>query len=172
MVDGYVQAGGGLEALVMFARMQTEGVFPEDTVLVGVLVACAQHEALGQGKWVHGYFKANGIRITVFLGTALVDMYAKCGEVQLAMEVFEGMKDKNVLPWTTMIKCLAMYGRGSEALVLFSKMESSGVKPDDITSICALCACTHAGLVDKGQELFNSMVRKYGLQCMAVGRRH
>ncbi|XP_062195839.1 pentatricopeptide repeat-containing protein At5g66520-like isoform X1 [Phragmites australis] len=164
MVNGYVQAGDGREALGMFARMQALGVCPDDTVLVGVLAACAQLGALEQGKWVHGYLKANGIRITVFLGTSLVDMYAKCGEVQLAMEVFEGMKDKNVLAWTTMIKGLAIHGRGSEALMLFSQMECLGVKPDDIAFIGALCACTHAGLVDKGRELFDSMVRKYGIK--------
>lgn len=132
----------------MFTRMQAEGVNPDDTVLVGVLAACAQLGALEQGKWVHGYLKANGITITVFLGTALVDMYAKCGEVQFGMEVLEGMKDKNVLAWTTMIKGLAMHGRGSEALMLFSQMESLGVKTDDITFIGMLCACTHTGLVD------------------------
>ncbi|OEL38198.1 Pentatricopeptide repeat-containing protein [Dichanthelium oligosanthes] len=164
MVNGYVQAGDGREALEMFARMQAEGVCPDDTVLVGVLAACAQHGALEQGKWVHGYLKANGTRITVFLGTALVDMYAKCGEVQLAMDVFGAMKDKNVLAWTTMIKGLAIHGRGSEALTLFSQMEGSGVRPDDIAFIGALCACTHAGLVDKGRELFDSMVRKYGIK--------
>ncbi|RCV30450.1 hypothetical protein SETIT_6G095800v2 [Setaria italica] len=164
MVNGYVQAGDGREALEIFARMQAEGVCPDDTVLVGVLAACAQHGALEQGKWVHGYLKANDTRITVFLGTALVDMYAKCGEVQLAMDVFEAMKDKNVLAWTTMIKGLAIHGRGSEALTLFSQMESSGVRPDDIAFIGALCACTHAGLVDKGRELFDSMVRKYGIR--------
>ncbi|CAO2206307.1 unnamed protein product [Urochloa humidicola] len=164
MVNGYVQAGDGREALEMFARMQAEGVCPDDTVLVGVLAACAQHGALEQGKWVHGYLKANGTRITVFLGTALVDMYAKCGEVQLAMDVFETMKDKNVLAWTTMIKGLAIHGRGSEALTLFSQMESSGVRPDDIAFIGALCACTHAGFVNKGRELFDSMVRKYGIR--------
>lgn len=164
MVNGYVQAGDGKEALVVFSRMQAEGVRPEDTVLVGVLAACAQLGALEQGKWVHGYLKANSISITVFLGTALVDMYAKCGEVQLGMEVFEGMKDKNVLAWTTMIKGLAMHGRGSEALILFSQMERSGVNPDDIAFIGALCACTHTGLVDKGKELFNSMVRRYRIK--------
>uniref|UniRef100_A0A0E0I996 Diacylglycerol kinase n=1 Tax=Oryza nivara TaxID=4536 RepID=A0A0E0I996_ORYNI len=164
MVNGYVQAGDGREALGLFARMQADGVIPDDTVLVGVLAACAQLGVLEQGKWVHGYLKANNIRITVFLGTALVDMYAKCGEMQLAMEVFKVMKEKNVLAWTTMIKGLAMHGRGSEALELFSQMERLGVKPDDIAFIGALCACTHTGLVDKGRELFDSMVRKYGIK--------
>ncbi|KAF0899828.1 hypothetical protein E2562_024861, partial [Oryza meyeriana var. granulata] len=164
MVNGYVQAGDGREALGLFTRMQAEGVCLDDMVLVGVLAACTQLGVLEQGKWVHGYLKANNIRITVFLGTALVDMYSKCGEVQLAMEVFNGMKEKNVLAWTTMIKGLAMHGRGSEALMLFSQMESLGVKPDDIAFIGALCACTHTGLVDKGRELFNSMVRKYGIK--------
>uniref|UniRef100_A0A453E4M6 DYW domain-containing protein n=1 Tax=Aegilops tauschii subsp. strangulata TaxID=200361 RepID=A0A453E4M6_AEGTS len=164
MVNGYVQAGDVREALGVFSQMQAQGVRPDDTVLVGVLAACAQLGALEQGKWVHGYLKANNIRITVFLGTALVDMYAKCGEVQLGMEVFEGMKDKNVLAWTTMIKGLAMHGRGADSLTLFSQMESSGVKPDDIAFIGALCACTHTGLVDKGRELFNSMVSNYGIK--------
>jgi pentatricopeptide repeat protein len=91
-------------------------------------------------------------------------MYAKCGEVQLGIEVFEGMKDKNVLTWTTMIKGLAMHGRGSDALRLFSQMESLGVQPDDIAFIGALCACTHTGLVDKGRELFDSMVNRYGIK--------
>ncbi|VAH73225.1 hypothetical protein VPH35_050233 [Triticum aestivum] len=164
MVNGYVQAGDGREALRVFSQMQAQGVRPDDTVLVGVLAACPQLGALEQGKWVHGYLRANNIRMTVFLGTALVDMYAKCGEVQLGMEVFEGMKDKNVLAWTTMIKGLAMHGRGSDSLVLFSQMESSGVKPDDIAFIGALCACTHTGLVDKGRQLFNSMVNNYGIK--------
>ncbi|XP_015695447.2 pentatricopeptide repeat-containing protein At5g66520-like [Oryza brachyantha] len=164
MVNAYVQAGDGREALGLFTRMQAEGVSPDDTVLVGVLAACAQLGVLEQGKWVHGYLKANNKRISVFLGTALVDMYAKCGELQLGMEVFKGMKEKNVLAWTTMIKGLAMHGRGSEALMLFAQMESLGVKPDDIAFIGALCACTHTGLVDKGRELFNSMVRKYGIR--------
>ncbi|KAL5221448.1 hypothetical protein ABZP36_026161 [Zizania latifolia] len=164
MVNGYVQAGDGREALGLFTQMQAKGVRPDDTVLVGVLAACAQLGVLEQGKWVHGYLKANDITITVFLGTALVDMYAKCGEMQLGLEVFKRMKEKNVLAWTTMIKGLAMHGRGSEALTLFSQMESLGVKPDDIAFIGALCACTHTGFVDKGRELFNSMVRKYGIK--------
>lgn len=91
MVNGYVQAGDGREALAVFSRMQAQGVCPDDTVLVGVLAACAQLGALE-----HGYLKATCTRTTVFLGTTLVDMYAKCGEVQLGMEVFEGMKDMNV----------------------------------------------------------------------------
>ncbi|KAL5231037.1 hypothetical protein ABZP36_029813 [Zizania latifolia] len=85
MVNGYVQAGDGREALGLFTQMQAEGVRPDDTVLVGVLVACVQLGVLEQGKWVHDYLKANDIRITVFLVMALVDMYAKCGEVSSQM---------------------------------------------------------------------------------------
>ncbi|KAF6996371.1 hypothetical protein CFC21_012716 [Triticum aestivum] len=102
--------------------------------------------------------------MTVFLGTALVDMYAKCGEVHLGVEVFEGKKGKSVLVWTTMIKGLAMLGRGSDSLMLVSQMESLGVEPDDIAFIGALCACTRTRLVDKGREFFNSMVNNYGIK--------
>ncbi|XBJ18687.1 hypothetical protein VPH35_009797 [Triticum aestivum] len=141
MVNGYVQAGDGMEALGVFSQMQAKGVLPDDMVLVWMLAACARLGALEQGNW-----------------------YAKCGEVHLGMEVFEGMKGKNVLAWTTMIKGLPMLGRGSDSLMLVTQMESSGVEPYDTAFIGALCACTRTVLVDKGRELFNSMVSKYGIK--------
>ncbi|KAL5709622.1 diacylglycerol kinase (ATP) [Ranunculus cassubicifolius] len=161
LIAGYVQCGMSKEALGVFARMQNESVTPNEVTLVSVLSACAQLSALEQGKWVKGYIKSNGMEVTVILGTAMIDMYAKCGEINRALEVFDGMKDKNLLTWTTMIKGLAMHGRGEEALCLFSDMEKAGIYPDDITFIGVLCACTHAGLVDQGRQIFDSMSTKY-----------
>ncbi|XP_072954292.1 pentatricopeptide repeat-containing protein At5g66520-like [Typha angustifolia] len=164
IISGYVQRGCSKEALGLFSQMQTEGFQPDDTTLVGVLAACAHLGALELGKWVHSYLKSNGIRMSMFLGTSLIDMYAKCGEVELGLRVFNEMREKNLLVWTTMIKGLAMHGRALEALQFFSKMERLGVVPDDIAFIGALCACTHAGLVDRGRKIFESMVRQYGIQ--------
>ncbi|KAF5185082.1 Pentatricopeptide repeat, partial [Thalictrum thalictroides] len=163
MIAGYVQCGLSKEALGVFNKMQVELVKPNEVTLVSVLSACAHLGALEQGRWVHGYMKSNGMEESVFLGTALIDMYAKSGEVELALEVFNGMEEKNLLTWTTLIKGLAMHGRGQEALKLFVDMEKAGILPDDITFIGALCACTHAGLVNQGWEIFHLMSRKYGI---------
>lgn len=164
MVSGYVQGGRSKEALDVFSQMQAEGCKPDDTTLVGVLAACAHLGALEQGKWVHSYLKGNNLRVSVFLGSALIDMYSKCGDAELGLKVFKEMRDKNLLVWTTMIKGLAMHGRGLEALQLFSEMEGSGIVPDDIAFIGALCACTHAGLVNKGRKMFDSMIQQYGIK--------
>ncbi|XP_008803874.1 pentatricopeptide repeat-containing protein At5g66520-like [Phoenix dactylifera] len=164
MISGYAQGGCSKEALGLFSRMQAEGFKPDDTTLVSVLAACAHLGALEQGKWVHGYLRSNGIKISVFLGTSLIDMYAKCGKVELGLEVFNGMQEKNLLAWTTIITGLAMHGRGLKALKLFSEMEKCGVVPDDIAFIGALCACMHAGLVNEGCKIFDSMSRHYGIR--------
>ncbi|ONK61264.1 uncharacterized protein A4U43_C08F27900 [Asparagus officinalis] len=144
--------------------MQEEGFEPEDRTLVSVLGACAHVGALEQGKWVHGYLRSKGRRVSVFLGTSLVDMYVKCGEVEIGLRVFQEMPERNVLAWTTVIKGLAMHGRGLEALRMFKEMERCGIVPDDIAFIGALCACTHAGLVDQGRQLFDSMIKRYKIK--------
>ncbi|XP_042421079.1 putative pentatricopeptide repeat-containing protein At5g40405 [Zingiber officinale] len=164
MISGCLQGGRSKEALALFSRMQAEGPEPNDMTLVSVLAACAHLGALEQGKWIHSYLRSNGIKISVFLGTALIDMYAKCGQVQLALNLFDEMPEKNLLTWTTMIKGLAMHGNGVEALQLFSVMGASGFVPDDVAFIGALCACTHAGLVDQGREIFDSMRKDYGIE--------
>uniref|UniRef100_A0A1D1ZFL5 Pentatricopeptide repeat-containing protein At5g66520 n=1 Tax=Anthurium amnicola TaxID=1678845 RepID=A0A1D1ZFL5_9ARAE len=164
MVAGHVQCGQARDGLELFSRMQAEGLQANEGTLVSVLSACAQVGALEQGKWVHGYLKSKGIKETVFLGTSLIDMYAKCGELELALEVFNRMNEKNLLSWTTLIKGLAMHGRGVEALHLFSEMEKSGIMPDDIAFIGALCACSHAGLVEQGRQIFASMTEAYGIK--------
>ncbi|KAK9089510.1 hypothetical protein Scep_028592 [Stephania cephalantha] len=162
MISGY--CGMAKEGLELFCRMLgEEGVRPSEVILASAVSGCADLGALELGKWVHWYLRGNGIELSVYLGTALVDMYAKCGEVGMALEVFDGMREKNLLAWSTMIKGLGMHGRGEEALSVFSNMEKAGIKPDDIAFIGILCACTHAGLVDKGREIFNSMSRDYGI---------
>ncbi|OVA07981.1 Pentatricopeptide repeat [Macleaya cordata] len=163
LISGYVQCGLSKEALGIFLRMQVELVKFSDITLVSVLSACAHLGAHEQGKWVHGYLKSNEIEVSVFLGTSLIDMYAKCGEVDLALDVFNGMKERNLLVWSTMIKGLAMHGRGNEALDLFFHMEKAGIVPDDIAFIGVLCACTHAGLIDQGRQIFDSMSSVYGI---------
>ncbi|XP_049933012.1 pentatricopeptide repeat-containing protein At5g66520-like [Nymphaea colorata] len=163
MIACYVQQGSSKDALNIFSQMQADKVMPHKSTLVSVLSACAHLGALEQGKWVHAFVGSNGMKLSVVLGTALIDMYSKCGCVDLALKIFHEMHEKNLLAWTTMIKGLAMHGRGHEAVNLFTDMLALGIEPDDIAFIGALSACTHAGLVAEGRQYFEMMSTVYNV---------
>jgi pentatricopeptide repeat protein len=164
MISGYTQADKCLEDLALFSRMQAIEVEPNDVTLVSVLSACAVLVALETGKWVHSYIRRNHLPLTVVLGTALVDFYAKCGCIDSAVEVFELMPVKNPWTWTALIKGMASNGKGREALKLFSSMCEAKCEPTDVTFIGVLLACSHNGLVQEGRWHFNSMSQDYGIQ--------
>ncbi|XP_008785475.1 putative pentatricopeptide repeat-containing protein At3g15930 [Phoenix dactylifera] len=163
MIDGYVRASRFKEALEIFRVMQVANVRPDEFTMVGVLAACAQLGALGVGEWMRLYMERNKIRIDIFVGNALIDMYSKCGSVERALEIFNMMHRRDKYTWTAIIMGLAVNGREEEALDLFSKMLGTSVRPDEITYIGVLSACTHAGLVDEGREFFSSMITEHGI---------
>ncbi|PUZ55055.1 hypothetical protein GQ55_5G181500 [Panicum hallii var. hallii] len=163
MIAGYVHVGRSREALRLFDQMQRAGAAIGEATLVSVLTACAQIGALDRGKWVHWYMRSRGMRMSVTLGTALVDMYSKCGAVVTAMEVFESMGERNVYTWTSAVSGLAMNGMGLECLELFKRMESAGIQPNGVTFVAVLRGCSMAGLVDEGQACFDSMKGKHGV---------
>ncbi|XP_030961525.1 putative pentatricopeptide repeat-containing protein At5g40405 [Quercus lobata] len=164
MIAGYAQCGQPREALSLFHLMQMEGVWVNEVSMVSVLSACTHLGALDQGRWAHAYIERNKLRMTVTLGTALIDMYAKCGNVNKAMEVFWGMKEKNVYTWTSAMGGLAMNGFGKKCLELFSLMKHDGIHPNEITFVSVLRGCTVAGLVEEGREHFDSMGKVYGIE--------
>lgn len=164
MIAGYSQVGRSKEALELFSLMQVEGVTVSEATMVSVLTACAHLGALAQGKWAHGYIQKNKIRITVTLGTALIDMYSKCGDMMKAMVVFWSMREKNVYAWSSALSGLAMNGAGKECLELFELMKQQHVQPNGVTFISVLRGCSVAGLVDKGHEHFDSMRNEYGIE--------
>ncbi|GMN30628.1 hypothetical protein TIFTF001_050678 [Ficus carica] len=162
LVGGYAHNGCFFEVLGSFKRMLVEGdVPPNDATLVTVLSACARLGALDLGKWVHVYAESIGYKGNVYIGNALIDMYAKCGIIENALKVFNGMAVKDLITWNSIICGLAMHGRGVDALNLFHQMKNTGEKPDGITFIGILCACTHLGLVEDGLSYFQSMVDDY-----------
>ncbi|KAA8545262.1 hypothetical protein F0562_020046 [Nyssa sinensis] len=164
IIDGYNKGGYFKEALEIFHEMQREKVRLEKYVLSSVLSACANVGALDQGRWIHSFLERNSIPLDAVLGTSLVDMYAKCGHLDMAWEVFEKMRRKKVFSWNAMIGGLAMHGRAEDAIELFLKMQREKLKPDDITFVAILNACAHAGLVDKGLKYLNSMEQVYGVE--------
>ncbi|KAK6139411.1 hypothetical protein DH2020_026849 [Rehmannia glutinosa] len=162
MIDGYNRCGYFKEALEVFNEMQREEIKPSKFVLSSALAACANLAALVQGKWIHAYIRKNRILVDAILGTSLVDMYAKCGRLDLAWDIFEKIKEKEVFCWNAMIGGLAMHGRADDAIDLFLKMQRDNiVKPNDITFIALLNACAHAGLVHEGLKYFVLMKRTY-----------
>lgn len=164
MISGYSQSNRCREALYLFTKMQEANVEPNEVTMVSVLASCAVLGALETGKWVHFYIKKKKLKLTVTLGTALVDFYSKCGSIENSVEVFMKMPFKNVLSWTVLIQGLANNGQGKRALEFFNFMSENGMKPNDVTFIGVLSACSHAGLVDLGRDIFKSISRDYDLE--------
>ncbi|XP_011624832.2 pentatricopeptide repeat-containing protein At5g66520-like [Amborella trichopoda] len=164
MICGYVHNMHYDCSLEIFREMMGSGMVPSGFILSIVLRACASLGALDQGKWVHAYMGRHGVVMDVIVGTALVDMYAKCGCIALAEQIFVVMHNRNVLTWTAMIYGLAMHGYTERCLALFLEMERERVKPNELTFVAVLCACNHGGLVEEGRKLFGSMSRDHGIE--------
>uniref|UniRef100_A0ACD5X3A2 Uncharacterized protein n=1 Tax=Avena sativa TaxID=4498 RepID=A0ACD5X3A2_AVESA len=158
LIGGYVKLKNYKQALEIFQEMQNNGVKPTQITLVSVLGACAQIGDLELGKGVHSYLGINGIAADGYVGNALVDMYAKCGRLELARQVFESMLTRDTTCWNTMIVGLSVHGYSREALDLFDSMK---LEPDCVTFLGVLTACSHGGLVNEGRTYFNSMAADY-----------
>eukprot|EP01018_Ginkgo_biloba_P010718 Gb_14382 [translate_table: standard] len=161
MIAGLAHNGFGDEALKFFRQMLCKGVEPNSVTIASLLPACAYVAALEQGKEVHAYIIRRGFETDVFVGSALVDMYAKCGSIESARYVFDKMLHVDLVLWNSMIAGYAIHGQGEEALTLFSHMQLADVKPNHITFIGVLSACSHAGLVNQGWQYFDLMRRDY-----------
>ncbi|ESQ44580.1 hypothetical protein EUTSA_v10003396mg [Eutrema salsugineum] len=167
MVTGFAQNAKPQEALEYFDRMEKSGIRADEVTVAGFISACAQ---LGASKYADraveiarkcGYSP----RDHVVIGSALIDMYSKCGNVEEALHVFESMNNKNVFSYSSMILGLAMHGRAQEALDLFNYMVThTTVKPNTVTFVGVLTACSHAGLVDQGRQIFASMHQTFGVK--------
>lgn len=164
MINGYVQYNRFDEAVALFQEMQIRRVKGDKFTAVTLPTGCAQSGALEQGKWIHRYIDENGIKIDAVVGTALIEMYAKCGCIDKSLEIFNGLREKDAACWTSIICGLAKNGKASKAVELFSEMIQIGINPDDITLIAVLSACSRGGLVDEGRKFFNSMRKMYEIE--------
>ncbi|XP_059066089.1 pentatricopeptide repeat-containing protein At2g39620 [Cryptomeria japonica] len=161
MIAGYAQNIHATKALTLFHEMKLANVQPDSVSMTCVLPACAHLAALEQGKWIHTNIIRSGFDSEISVVTALIDMYTKCGALYFACKLFDKMVEKDVVSWNTMIGAYGMHGYSKEALELFSKMRSMCVKPDQITFVCVLSTCSHAGLVDEGWQNFKCMLQDY-----------
>lgn len=163
MVCGLAQNGRAYNSLRTFRDMLEESVVPNEVTIASVLFACAHMGALRQGKSVHGYMVRFNIELDVVIYTSLLDMYSKCGLVDLAYRVFDMMPERNVYSWSAMIAGFGMHGMCSRALALFDRMRSEGFVPNSVTFVSVLSACAQSGRVQEGRGYFESMTRDYNI---------
>lgn len=161
MISGYEQNGLAEEAIGLFYCMRDSGVEFDLVTMASVLSACSQLGALGLGQWIHEYIDRNGLYVNATIGTSLINMYGRCGDVIKAREVFESLNQQNVITWTAMISAYGMHGYGKEAMEIFHHMKLHGPSPNSVTFIAVLSACAHAGLVSEGRLAYTSMIQNF-----------
>ncbi|KAF7836304.1 pentatricopeptide repeat-containing protein [Senna tora] len=164
LVTGYAHNGSFEESLKMFCDMRISGTNPDQCVVSSVLSACAELTILEFGKQVHSDFIKSGLRSSLSVDNSLVTMYAKCGCLDDASSIFESMPVRDVITWTALIVGYAQNGKGRDSLRFYDTMISSGIKPDFVTFIGLLFACSHAGLVNDGRLYFQQMTESYGIK--------
>ncbi|XP_072967122.1 pentatricopeptide repeat-containing protein At1g06143 [Typha angustifolia] len=162
MITCYSQNKRYKEAIEAFKRMTEVGVSPDEVTMTTTISACAHLGALEVGRELHLFATLNGFTLDVYIGSALVDMYAKCGSIEKALLVFYKLVEKNLFCWNSIIEGLAAHGRAKEALDMFYKMKMVGeIKPNGVSFLSVLSACTHGGLVEEGRHIFSSMIDDY-----------
>ncbi|XP_016569548.2 pentatricopeptide repeat-containing protein At2g29760, chloroplastic [Capsicum annuum] len=165
MIAGYVNNHMFDEALSVFQHMLIDGNYkPNQTTLISVLSACSHLASQEHGKWVDSFIRKNKFDLSVPLGNALIDTFAKCGDMENAKAVFLRMGQRCIITWTTMISGLAVNGHCREAVELYGQMSLEVVEPDDVVFIAVLSACTHGGLLEEGKRVFYQMVNKFGIK--------
>ncbi|KAJ1395170.1 Tetratricopeptide-like helical domain superfamily [Sesbania bispinosa] len=163
MIAGYTRNGNGELALSMFLDMTRNSVQLDGLVAGAVLHACASLAILVHGKMIHNCIIRHGLNKYLYVGNSLVNMYAKCGDIEGSRLAFHGILEKDLVSWNSMLFAFGLHGLANEAICLFREMVASGVKPDEVTFTGLLMTCSHLGLIDEGFEFFQSMSLEFGL---------
>ncbi|XP_076954246.1 pentatricopeptide repeat-containing protein At2g36730-like [Bidens hawaiensis] len=152
------------ESVEYFMKMRDVNIEPNGTTLVVMLSVCAELGNLTFGKCVHSRIILKRLELDCRLGTALVNMYAKCGALNYARLVFDKMPERNVWTWSAMIQGLAQHGVAKHAIALFNEMKNTSIQPNHVTFLGVICACSHAGYVEDGYRFFKEMKHVYGIK--------
>ncbi|KAM0947009.1 putative tetratricopeptide-like helical domain superfamily [Dioscorea sansibarensis] len=164
MITGNSQSGRPEKALALFREMEKAGVEPDAAAMVGVISASAQIGHAELANWVGSYVDQKAIERNERVLTALVDMHAKCGNVDQACRLFDEIPVPDAFSYTALINGLASHGHALRALELFDRMRDESIKLDPITFVGVLTACSHSGLVDEGLKFWRSMVHEYKIE--------
>ncbi|KAL3720820.1 hypothetical protein ACJRO7_005602 [Eucalyptus globulus] len=164
MLSCYAQNGYAMEALEMYREMRKLRVKINDVAVVGAISACTQLADIKMANELAVHVEETCCRRTNFLSGALINMHSRCGNIDQAQTEFRRMKNKDVISYSSMIRALSDHGKGLEALELFQEMLKDGVKPNHITFVSVLSACSHAGLVEEGLMHFSLMTKTFGIE--------
>lgn len=163
LIAGYVHKGDNVMVRQLFNGMMVENVQPDNVTMINLVSTAAETGALDQGRWIHGLLIRLQMKIDVYLISALIDMYCKCGSIETASTVFRKASEKDITVWTAMITGFALHGYGVKALELFHEMQEK-LRPNEVTLLAVLTACSHSGLVNEGLEIFHRMEKDYGIR--------
>lgn len=166
MISVYVQQGHEKEAFLVYEKLQQSGIEPDKITYTSIMSACASLTGLIDGRFIHACIVHSGYELDVIVGNALVNMYGRCGAMEDASSSFLKLQLHNVISWTAMIAAYAQQGHGKAALQLFKQMQQENVKPNEVTFIAILSACSHTGLVDEGRCSFVSMSQNHSITPM------
>ncbi|KAF3440999.1 hypothetical protein FNV43_RR19285 [Rhamnella rubrinervis] len=161
IIAGYSQGGYAEEAFEYLSWMRRDGPKPNEFALASVLSVSGSMALLNQGKQVHAHVLSIGLEQTSMIQSSLINMYSKCGSLEEASKIFEVIVHDDIVSWTAMINGYADHGVSQEAIRLFERIPKVGLRPDSVTFIGILSACSHAGLLDLGFFYFKSMQSDY-----------
>lgn len=164
LIAGYAQNGQPREAVNIFLEMSSSSVKPDEFIMVSLMSACSQEGNLELAKWVDNYVNGSSIDFgRAHVQAALVDMNAKCGNMERATNLFERMPKRDLISYCSMIQGLSIHGRGEEAVSLFNRMLNEGLTPDEVAFTVILTTCSRAGLVEEGWHFFESLKNEYSV---------
>ncbi|KAL0403784.1 UNVERIFIED_CONTAM: Pentatricopeptide repeat-containing protein [Sesamum radiatum] len=166
IISGFTHCGMPDEAIALYRdmRLSLENPNPNPVTLLSLLEACALSAELGRSKWAHGVAIRMGLASDVVVGTAILDMYSKCGAIHASRKAFDQISRKNIISWSAIIAAYGLNGLPHDALALLYEMEVHGLKPNPVTILSVLSACCHGGLVEEGLSVFKGLANKHGAE--------
>ncbi|KAF3452456.1 hypothetical protein FNV43_RR02889 [Rhamnella rubrinervis] len=164
LISGYVRNHEYEDALQTFIYMIRDHIWVDKFTVTSIASACANIGTIRLGQQIHAYTQKIGHSIDVHLASTLTDMYSKCGSLTDAWMIFEQIANPNVVLWTSMISGCALHGQGEKAVELFELMMKEGTKPNEVSFLTVLNACSHAGLLGEGEKYFKLMKEVYGFK--------
>jgi pentatricopeptide repeat protein len=169
MMASYVQCGQFPEACLLFKRMlrDVSDVKPDNVTFANVLVATAEQLAFEEGRIVHAHIIGSGLEHDLLVGNSLINMYSKCGNMQMARIEFNKLSKRDVVSWNALMAGYGQHGEGEQALHLLQEMQMYGNAPNEVTFLSILSSCDHSGLVDEANRCFASMEELYQVRPFA-----
>ncbi|XVF62991.1 hypothetical protein PTKIN_Ptkin09bG0053200 [Pterospermum kingtungense] len=164
MIGGYARNGRPCDALELYKQFKKQGIKPDETFVLGIISACSQLGILDAAELIIHNFTGPPLFSSLRIVTSLIDMYAKCGNVDRALQVFKMAYQKDLYCWSTMITAFANHGMAQDAISLFEEMQRTNIKPDGVAFLGVLTACNHGGLLSEGRRYFKQMLEEYRIQ--------